>query len=146
MTAIRKEEIAEAYEDVRNDSTPTTWALLTYDENTIGVGATGCDYNEFKERLNDDERCFGFIRMTTGEEPSFKSKRAKFVLITWIGVNVGSLKRAKVSTDKSLVKAVLQNYAIEIQTSDVHEVEEAYVKDLLLRAGGANYGTGTRDN
>ena len=36
------------------------------------------------------------------------SKRAKFVLITWIGTNVNALKRAKVSTDKTFVKAVIQ--------------------------------------
>jgi len=36
------------------------------------------------------------------------SKRAKFVLITWIGADVSALKRAKVSTDKTLVKAAIQ--------------------------------------
>jgi hypothetical protein len=146
MTEIRKEEIAEAYEDVRNDASPTTWALLRYEENTIVLGETGSDFEDFKSKFNDDERLFGFVRMTTGEEPSFKSKRAKFVLITWIGANVGSLKRAKVSTDKTFVKAVFQNFAIEIQTSDVSELEESYIKEHLLRAGGANYGTGTRDD
>jgi len=35
------------------------------------------------------------------------SKRAKFVLITWIGSNVSALKRAKVSTDKTGVKTVI---------------------------------------
>ena len=36
------------------------------------------------------------------------SKRAKFAFITWIGENVGALKKAKVSTDKGNVKAVIQ--------------------------------------
>ena len=36
------------------------------------------------------------------------SKRAKFVLITWSGANVGGIKRAKMSTDKSLVKNVIR--------------------------------------
>lgn len=145
MAEIQKEEIAEAYEDVRNDATPTTWALLAYESNTIVLAGTGTDIDEFKSKFNEDERLFGFLRMTTGEEPNFKSKRAKFVLITWIGANVGALKRAKVSTDKTFVKAVLQNFALEIQTSDLAELEEDHIKGLLLKAGGANYGTGTRD-
>ena len=40
------------------------------------------------------------------------SKRAKFVLLTWIGTNVSALKRAKVSTDKTFVKAVLQVWSV----------------------------------
>lgn len=36
------------------------------------------------------------------------SKRAKFTLITWIGENVSGLQRAKISTDKTLVKDVCQ--------------------------------------
>jgi hypothetical protein len=145
MADIQKEAIADAYRDVRDDTTPTTWALLSYDDNAIVLNSTGSDFDEFKSKFNDDDRLFGFLRLTTGEEPSFKSKRAKFVLITWIGVNVNPLKRAKVSTDKTFVKEVIQNFAVEIQTSDPAELEEGHIKAMLLKAGGANYGTGQRD-
>jgi hypothetical protein len=40
----------------------------------------------------------------TGDE---LSKRAKFAFVTWIGVNVNALKRARVSIDKALVKEVV---------------------------------------
>lgn len=36
------------------------------------------------------------------------SKRAKFTLITWIGENISGLQRAKISTDKALVKEIVQ--------------------------------------
>lgn len=36
------------------------------------------------------------------------SKRAKFTLITWIGEKVSGLQRAKISTDKALVKDIVQ--------------------------------------
>jgi len=59
-------------------------------------------------RLNvlciDDERLYGFARIDTGDE---LSKRVKFVLVTWVGVNVGALKRAKMSIDKSVVKTII---------------------------------------
>ena len=41
----------------------------------------------------------------TGDE---MSKRAKFVLVTWVGPNVSVMKKAKMSTDKALMKDVIQ--------------------------------------
>lgn len=35
------------------------------------------------------------------------SKRIKFLLVTWVGNNVGVIKRAKMSTDKALVKSII---------------------------------------
>jgi hypothetical protein len=142
MADIHKEEIAEAYEDVRNDSTPTAWALLTYDNNTIILGGTGTDYEEFRSKFTDDERLFGFVRVTSGDE---LSKRVKFVLITWIGSEVSALKRAKVSTDKASVKNILKSFALEIQTSEASDLEETHLREALLKAGGAQYGTGVRE-
>ncbi|RXM31197.1 Coactosin-like protein [Acipenser ruthenus] len=84
----------------------------------------------------DDVRLFGFIRITTGDA---MSKRAKFTLITWIGENVSGLQRAKISTDKTLVKDVVQNFAKEFVISDRRELEEDYIKNELKKAGGANY-------
>jgi len=51
------------------------------------------------------------VRITVGDE---MSKRAKFALITWIGANVSALKRAKVSTDKTVVKAVIMVYGAHV--------------------------------
>ena len=36
------------------------------------------------------------------------SKRAKFVLVTWIGPSVSVMKKAKMSTDKAIIKDVIQ--------------------------------------
>jgi len=44
------------------------------------------------------------MRVDTGDE---LSKRVKFVLVTWVGLNVGALQRAKMSIDKSVVKTVI---------------------------------------
>lgn len=53
----------------------------------------------------DDVRLFAFVRFTTGDA---MSKRSKFALITWIGEAVSGLQRAKTGTDKTLVKEVVQ--------------------------------------
>ncbi|ELW62934.1 Coactosin-like protein [Tupaia chinensis] len=86
--------------------------------------------------LLDDVRLFAFVRFTTGDA---MSKRSKFALITWIGENVSGLQRAKTGTDKTLVKEVVQNFAKEFVISDRKELEEDFIKSELKKAGGANY-------
>ncbi|XP_072292007.1 coactosin-like protein [Eucyclogobius newberryi] len=135
-TQIDKEACREAYNDVRDDNTETSWAVFKYEGSTIVLGGQGVDYEEFKNMCTDDSRLFGFLRITTGDA---MSKRAKFTLITWIGENISGLQRAKVSTDKTLVKDVVQNYAKEFLISDPKELEEDYIRDELKKAGGANY-------
>lgn len=142
MTTIDKEAIHEAYEDVRNDSTPTNWAILGYDGKNIVLDSKGSDYDEFKSKFTDDDRLYGFLRLNTGDE---LSKRVKFVLVTWVGVNVGALNRAKMSTDKTVVKAVIKNFAMEVLASEHDQLDEDSILDQVRKAGGANYGTGVRD-
>lgn len=39
----------------------------------------------------------------------------------------------------------LQNFAVELQLETLSEFEMDLFRDALIRAGGANYGTGVRD-
>jgi len=138
-----KETIREAYEDVRDDNSETAWAVMKYnDGNEIVLHSKGTDFSEFKSNFVDDERVYGFIRIMTGDE---LSKRAKFALITWSGVNVSPIKRAKMSTDKPLLKQVIQNFALETHITDESELTEESLLEEVKKAGGANYGTGSRN-
>lgn len=73
------------------------------------------------------------------------SKRHKFVLLTWIGPEVPALKKAKMSLEKTQVKALVQSFAVEIQSSDLEEmaldsVSNFYtisvLKDLFCKISG----------
>jgi len=143
MTTMDNAAIGTAYDDVRNDSTETTWAVFKYEEdNSIAVGGTGSDFEEFQSHFENDVRVFGFLRVTSGDE---LSKRAKFVLVSWCGNGVPPLRRAKMSTDKTEIKRIVQSFAVEIQTNELAELEESAIKDVVAKAGGANYGTGSRN-
>lgn len=142
MTTLDKDSMLAAYEDVRNDSSETAWAVFKFEGNSLIVDSTGEEYEEFVDKFGDDERAFGFVRIYTGDE---LSKRAKFAMITWCGCDVSPLKRAKMSTDKAIAKQVIQSVAVEIQTSEKEELTYSAVKGELIKAGGANYGTGARD-
>ena len=90
------------------------------------------------------------------------SRRAKFAFITWIGSSVSPLKKAKVSTDKAFVKAIInvshlillgvelcvtplsppQQFGKEILADEKSELKEEKVQKILEAASGAAYGTG----
>lgn len=139
MSKIEKATILDAYEDVRDDKSATSWLVLKYQDNCICLHDKGDDYEDLKQHLSDDDRAFAFVRVTMGDE---LSKRAKFAFITWVGSSVNGMKKAKLGPDKSVVKSVIKSFAVEIMASELDEVDIAVVKDTLLKAGGANYGTG----
>ena len=51
------------------------------------------------------------------------SKRAKFVFVTWVGPSVSVMKKAKMSTDKALMKDIIQ-----VQSNLLHQ----YLRNILL--------------
>lgn len=85
--------------------------MLKFDGPRIVCTATGEDFDEFKGHFTDGERAFGYIRIQMGDE---MSKRRKFLFLTWIGPEVGVLQRAKMSTDKAVIKEVINVSVITI--------------------------------
>ncbi|XP_063218379.1 coactosin-like protein isoform X2 [Bacillus rossius redtenbacheri] len=141
-TNIDKDLIREAYEEVRADNSETEWAVFKFEGTHIVVSAKGVGFEEFREQFKDDDRAFGYIRIQMGDE---MSKRQKFLFLTWVGPAVGVIKRAKMSTDKAVIKDVIANFSVEIQLENLNEFNLEYFREQLVRAGGANYGTGMRD-
>ncbi|XP_071507501.1 coactosin-like protein [Diadema antillarum] len=135
-------EVIDAYTRVRSDENEETWMLLKYEGTKVTLTGTGLLYDEFLAKLGDDDRAYGYVRVETGDE---MSKRAKFILITWIGANVSAMKKAKVSTDKGSVKRLLSDFAVEKLIDDKDDLSFDKIKDEVVKAGGANYGTGKRD-
>jgi len=115
--------------------------LRIKDQKKIVLYATGQGgWDEFTATLKDDCCQFGFIRVNTGDE---ESKRSKFVFVSWVGQKVGALARAKVSVHKANIKDVIRDYAVEIHAEDRADIEETKVMGIVVKAGGANYGTGS---
>merc|ERR1719220_3458393 len=103
-TRVDKAAIQEAYNEVMADNNNVEWAAFTFSDNVMGVAAKGVDFAEFKSHFGADDRGFGYIKITTGDE---MSKRSKFVFCTWVGPNVSVMKKAKMSTDKALLKDII---------------------------------------
>lgn len=79
-------------------------AVFKFDGSQIVCSAKGSDFEKFREQFGENERAFGYIRLQTGDE---MSKRQKFLFVTWVGPAVSVIQRAKMSTDKSIIKNVI---------------------------------------
>nr|ABF85724.1 IP06047p [Drosophila melanogaster]AOQ12571.1 CG6900-PB [synthetic construct] len=78
-----------------------------------------------EDRLGDPA---GYIRNQMGDE---MSKHKKFIFLTWIGQEVGVIQRAKMSTDKALIKDVLNNFAVELQAGVEAELDIELFREAL---------------
>ena len=70
----------------------------------------------------------------TGDE---MSKRSKFVFCTWVGPNVSVMKKAKMSTDKALLKDIITNLSVELLVETAGEFTLEHFKAEVDKAGGA---------
>eukprot|EP01097_Dermamoeba_algensis_P001926 TRINITY_DN175_c0_g2_i2.p1 TRINITY_DN175_c0_g2~~TRINITY_DN175_c0_g2_i2.p1 ORF type:complete len:553 (-),score=181.91 TRINITY_DN175_c0_g2_i2:249-1907(-) len=137
--------IDSTIKSVRSDRQDSpSWALLTYEDlssqKKLNVHSTGKDgISEMISRLKDDCIYYGYLRVTTGDELSV---RTKFVFFTFIGESVGPLKRARVSVHKAQVATAIQNYSVEIQASSVEDLSEERIMDKVIKSGGSIYGNG----
>nr|CAD7435603.1 unnamed protein product [Timema monikensis] len=138
-------------------------AVFKFEGANLVFAAKGAEFGKFQEHFKEDDRAFGYIRIQVGVSrptaPPIQplellpvlnmgdemSKRQKFLFLTWVGPSVGVIKRAKMSTDKAMVKEIIANFAVELQLENLNELSVEYFRDQLNRAGGANYGTGVRD-
>jgi hypothetical protein len=143
MADVSDPQIKDAYNDVRNDKTDTNWAVFKYEgkKKIVFAGKGTGDLSELADQFNDNEAAFAFLRVTTGDE---ESKRAKFVLVSWCGEQVGSLARANMSVHKASVKEICRDFALERHYTDKGEVDAAALLVDVTKAGGAAYGSGQR--
>merc|ERR1712025_1461800 len=140
-TAMDKEGIRTAYNEVMEDKNGVDWAVFLFDGSKLGVTAKGDEFDNFKSHFGPDDRGFGYLKVMTGDE---MSKRSKFVFCTWVGSNVSVMKKAKMSTDKALMKEIIQNLSVELQLESPSEISMDYFKTEVDKAGGARYGTGSQ--
>ena len=131
------------------DDTPgsTSWLLFGYGEKKgkivprcKGTGEAEEYWGEFLSHLSDDEILFGLVRIVMGDS---ESRRPKFILVIWLGSNVGVMKRAPVGMQKGDVKKVLGAIHLELEIDTVGELELDAVKKQLKKSMGADYDMGS---
>jgi len=137
MVAFADEDsLRTAIKAVRADNDPTDWMLMGYEgsSNTLKLVATGNgDLDELITHLKDDQILYGLYRTTDTID---NTVAIKFVLIVWVGEKVPIIRKARITTHKGDVTNFLGQYHVDVHCSNLNEINEDIVKDLVQRASG----------
>ncbi|TFK49077.1 ADF-like domain-containing protein [Heliocybe sulcata] len=141
MADLSDVAINEAYLDVRNDKSETTWVLLDYESDRsdkLVVSKTGTGgLAEIKDALDDTKASYAYARVRYSNDK--ESQREKFILIVWIGPSCKVMRKAKISVHAADVKQVLRVYSIEVAARERDDLNEEPIVKRLRKAGGASY-------
>lgn len=137
---ISSQDIRNAYDQVRDDSSETNWLSMGYGSakknlDLYGSGQGGLE--EFKASLKDDEVTYGYIRMIYGD-----SQRYKFVFIAYVPDGLSILTKSRANTHKPAITQYLKFLHTDIYATSLADIEEESIQAKLKAASGANYGTG----
>jgi len=136
-----EDAIREFIQSVRRDDDPTDWCLITYDapkSNTLiplQRGSGGIE--EMASHLADNIVAYGLLRKYDQID---LSATVKFCFVDWRGPNIHFMQRAQLGTHSGFVTQLFHPYHVDIQTSDLHEINEEHIMDKIRHASGTrNY-------
>jgi len=112
--------------------------VFKYDEtgkNIVLAKKGSASWEEIRAELTPTERAFAFARISLGDQ------RNKFVFFVWCGPKVPPLKKARVVVDKSIVKEVVREFALEVFAVTLEELATETILATLKKASGADYGS-----
>jgi len=136
VTLVDEDGIRNAIKAVRSNNNETDWMLMGYEGNTnnIKLVATGTgDLDELITHLNEEQILYGLYRTTDTID---NTVAIKFVMVVWVGEKVPIIRKARITTHKGDVTNFLGQYHVDIHCSNLNEINEDIVKDLVQRASG----------
>nr|XP_056716045.1 drebrin-like protein isoform X3 [Euleptes europaea] len=129
--------LQEAYGLVVASTSPTDWALFTYEGNSndlrvAGTGDGGLE--EMVEELNSGKVMYAFCRV---KDPN--SGLPKYVLVNWIGEGVNDVRKGACANHVSTVVNFLKGAHVTINARADEDVEPDVIMEKVAKASGANY-------
>ncbi|KAM9969171.1 hypothetical protein ACTFIW_003722 [Dictyostelium discoideum] len=126
-----------AIADLRNDSTPTDWVLLSFESpksqkiKLVGSGSGGVA--ELVEHLQDDLVGFALVRKIDKIDDS---ETVKFAFINFIGEKVGILQKGKISVTIGGVKDFLGSFQCDFLVTSKNEISDEIVLNKIQDISG----------
>lgn len=138
MTTLKwSEDCKNALKDVRSDKSETTWAAVTYADNSMEemvLLATGSgDADELTARLVDDKVVFALLRT---HERIDESITTKFVFVNWAGTKTRRMLLARQSVHSGAVLDFFSPFHVDLKCENLAEVSAKIIAELVATASG----------
>lgn len=133
---VDEDSCRNAINAVRSDRDETDWCLFTYDGNSnkiilLGKGDDGLD--GLVQLLKEDQIMYGLYRTTDTIDNTIA---VKFVYIVWVGDKVPIIRKARITTHKGEITSFIGQYHVDLNCSNLNEINEDIIRDLVQRASG----------
>ncbi|KAL9656540.1 hypothetical protein ABK040_005302 [Willaertia magna] len=132
---VNWQQIKEAIDDVRSDSTATNWMSCSYVEGAIkelqlvGTGEGGID--EMKQTFQDNNASYAFARI---EEMIDNSLTIKFAFVKFVGQKMKPMLRAGITPQVGEITTRFKPYHVDMYITSVDEISQQIVEDLVGQA------------
>jgi len=135
---LDEDSLRAAIRAVRADNDETDWLLIGYEGTgnskelkLIAKGADGLE--ELLGHFVEDQVLYALYRTTDTID---NTVAVKFVFIIWVGEKVAVTRKARITTHKGEITAFIGQYHVDLNCSNLHEVNDDIIRDLVQRAGG----------
>eukprot|EP01097_Dermamoeba_algensis_P004592 TRINITY_DN2979_c0_g1_i1.p1 TRINITY_DN2979_c0_g1~~TRINITY_DN2979_c0_g1_i1.p1 ORF type:complete len:374 (-),score=81.51 TRINITY_DN2979_c0_g1_i1:35-1156(-) len=116
----------------------TNWALLSYqgNSNVVGLAGTGSGgLSELVSHLEPAGVSYGLLRV---EDIVDQHKTFKFVLISWIGEEVPTVRQGRLATHKAQILAIVGQFHNDVLANNLRELTEEIVMQKVRDASGTS--------
>eukprot|EP00929_Paragymnodinium_shiwhaense_P004255 TRINITY_DN10504_c0_g1_i1.p1 TRINITY_DN10504_c0_g1~~TRINITY_DN10504_c0_g1_i1.p1 ORF type:complete len:347 (-),score=109.09 TRINITY_DN10504_c0_g1_i1:98-1138(-) len=134
------EDIKKAWQDVQEDGPAADWVLCTYSANSknLELKATGKGLSGLKAELGEELawaglRCFG-----VDKRGGLECRRPKYINLQYKPEMASSIKKARMGSHKSAVKAALTGTHLDVVVESMADLEEKNLIQKLQAATGAH--------
>jgi Cofilin/tropomyosin-type actin-binding protein len=135
--------IADTWAELTKEEGNANWLFLSHKAGSkselevLGSGNGGI--NEMRGALDEGKVGFGVIKVVgVDDKATTKSRRFKYVFVTFIGNNVNVLTKARVSIQKGQVTPLFHGVQVYVDIQGADELTQELIANKLTASGGAH--------
>jgi len=128
--------MSAGYDKIVKDGSDDNWAIVESNGETLTDIKTGAGLTALRSSLEINKIQWAILKIYATDDEG--SRRAKFVLVNWVGPKVPPMKRMSAIAGKAAVASAFNNVTIFKDVNNPDDLEQADIARDLFGSGGAH--------